>query len=128
MFAGSCIAVALLAMSLSLLRRMSHEYDKRIIKDHERRTLDDHRNSSVSMTPLRADSTAKRVSMVQTSGGFRPHFLQQMARGILHLSQFVVAYFTMLIFMLLNGYLIFSIVVGIFLGYMLFEWETVDYS
>jgi copper transporter 1 len=150
MFAASCLAIALLAMSLPLLRRMSKEYDKRILRDHRKRA--NQSNGGMSTHPSRHSSTSSNASSVEEKekdrrsksgqfkglmtgntyehnpGKFRPHLLQHLVRGILHLSQFVVAYFTMLIFMLLNGYLIFSILGGIFLGFVLFEWETVETS
>jgi copper transporter 1 len=131
-FAASCIAVALLAMSLSLLRRLTHEYDRHILKEHKRRTKGtqpQHCNNASSPDSCQRSLREKALGLLVSSQDptkFRPHLLQQVVRGVLHLSQFVVASFAMLIFMLLNGYLIFSILVGVFLGYVLFEWESVE--
>jgi solute carrier family 31 (copper transporter), member 1 len=101
-FAFSCLAVSLLAMCIPLLRRMSREYDRRLVGEHRRRTEP------------------------KSGRAFRPRLLQRLARAMLSLSQFAVGYFTMLIFMLLNGYLIFSVLGGVFVGYVVFEGEGVE--
>lgn len=59
---------------------------------------------------------------------FRPSLLQQAVRTLLHLLQFVVAYFVMLLAMYFNGYIIISIFIGAFLGYFAFGWETFSVS
>jgi len=49
-----------------------------------------------------------------------------MIRASLHLFQFIVAYFIMLLAMSFNGYILFSIFIGVFLGFVMFEWEWID--
>jgi solute carrier family 31 (copper transporter), member 1 len=140
MFAGSCIAVLLLAMSLALLRRLSKEYDTHMKKNHEKHMgimqrasvsrESSNSNTFTTLKPGKTNVTSKAIGFSLKSGRnthrFRPSLVQQLLRGFLQLSQVAVAYFTMLIFMLLNGYLIFSILGGIFLGYVVFEWESVE--
>lgn len=79
MFAGSCIGVILLVMSLEALRRSVKEYDAYLINKH-----------MATMQALSKDA-AKSATV-----GFRPSVLQQAIRALLHMVQFAVAYFVML--------------------------------
>lgn len=54
---------------------------------------------------------------------FRPTIIEQTVRAILHLFQFAVAYFIMLLAMYFNGYIIICIFIGAFLGSFIFSWE-----
>lgn len=56
---------------------------------------------------------------------FRPNFFQQMIRAGLHMVQFGVAYFIMLLAMYYNGYIIICILIGAFIGSFIFSWEPV---
>lgn len=53
----------------------------------------------------------------------RPTFFEQLVRAVLHLLQFAVAYFIMLLAMYFNGYIIICIFIGAFLGAFIFSWE-----
>lgn len=94
MFAGSCIGVILLVMSLEFLRRTVKEYDRYLIRKHS--------ESAVVMTTSQRSKTAdtspqRSLSpVVPAAGGFRPTILQQLIRAFLHMVQFAVAYFIML--------------------------------
>ena len=108
MMAGSCIGVILLVMLLELLRRSVKEYDQYLIRrhterDNENNTVDgadgnaQHKGSKGSSDdggtiPLGGDS--------RTCSGrgqrYRPSFLEQAVRALLHTFQFAVAYFVML--------------------------------
>ena len=44
-------------------------------------------------------------------------------RALLHMLQFAVAYFIMLLAMYFNGYIIICIFIGAFLGALIFSWE-----
>ena len=79
MFAGSCIGVILLVMSLEALRRSVKEYDTYLINKH-----------MATIQALSKDA-AKTATV-----GFRPSVLQQAIRALLHMVQFAVAYFVML--------------------------------
>ena len=63
-----------------------------------------------------------------TSGinSYRPSPVEQVIRALLHLLQFAVAYFIMLLAMYFNGYIIICIFVGAFLGSLIFSWEPVS--
>jgi copper transporter 1 len=115
MFAGSCIGVISLVISLEFLRRVQREYDgwiarkdRKMIADYNRRhDLDASSGSSVqnsngkgpivSTPPVTASVSAPpRVD--------RPTLLQrQVIRSLLHMVQFGVAYFIMLLAMYFNG-------------------------
>ncbi|PYH66409.1 high-affinity Cu transporter CTR3 [Aspergillus vadensis CBS 113365] len=53
---------------------------------------------------------------------FRPSHTEQLIRATLHVLQFAVAYFVMLLGMYYNGYIILCIFVGAFVGFLLFSW------
>jgi copper transporter 1 len=57
---------------------------------------------------------------------FRPTFIQQSIRALLHMVTFAVAYFIMLLAMYYNGYFIICIFVGAYLGAFIFTWESVS--
>lgn len=64
---------------------------------------------------LMAPSTVRRVA--------RPNCPQQLIRATMHTMEFAAAYFIMLLAMSFNGYIIFCIFIGAFLGYFVFDWD-----
>jgi copper transporter 1 len=97
MFAGTCIGIALLAISLELLRRSVREFDKYLAKQHLAR------HAAALQAPLSgsSDGGAKDAAVAGTATGsippFRPTIWQQGIRALLHTAQFTVAYFIMLL-------------------------------
>lgn len=145
MFAGSCVGVVLLVMALELLRRSVKEYDRFLIRRHLARLVTS--DSAVATTPSgTAGSSASAGSSTKGPGGgglvatsssavacspvplaassFKPTLPQQAVRALLHMMQFAVAYFVMLLAMYYNGYIIICIFIGSYLGYFVFGWET----
>lgn len=59
---------------------------------------------------------------------YRPSPVEQIVRALLHMLQFAVAYFIMLLAMYFNGYIIICIFIGAFLGSLIFSWEPVSLS
>jgi copper transporter 1 len=57
---------------------------------------------------------------------YRPSIVEQIVRALLHMLQFAVAYFIMLLAMYFNGYIIICIFIGAFLGSLIFSWEPVS--
>lgn len=57
---------------------------------------------------------------------YRPSLIEHTVRSLLHMVQFGVAYFVMLLAMYFNGYIIICIIIGAFLGAFIFSWEPVD--
>lgn len=57
---------------------------------------------------------------------YRPSIVEQVVRALLHMLQFAVAYFIMLLAMYFNGYIIICIFIGAFLGSLIFSWEPVS--
>ncbi|KAH8198985.1 hypothetical protein TruAng_006862 [Truncatella angustata] len=113
MFAGSCIGVILLVMSLEFLRRAVKEYDTYLI-----------RTNRVKTNPTASDGSSGDGKTAFTDNtGVRPNVLQQAVRAFLHTVQFAVAYFVMLLAMYYNGYIIICIFIGAFLGAFVFQWE-----
>ncbi|KAF2269139.1 Ctr-domain-containing protein [Lojkania enalia] len=129
MFAGSCIGIILLVMTLEFLRRSAKEYDRYILAQHTR-SLAPLPPSSTSSThdtaPKSADPSAAPACapIAHATERFRPNILQQAIRALLHMLQFAVAYFVMLLAMYYNGYVIICIFIGAYLGYFVFGWES----
>lgn len=59
-------------------------------------------------------------------GPYRPSIVEQLVRALLHMVQFAVAYFIMLLAMYYNGYFIICIFIGAFVGSLIFSWEPVS--
>ncbi|KAK7750436.1 Copper Transporter integral membrane protein that functions in high affinity copper transport [Diatrype stigma] len=129
MFAGSCIGVILLTMSLEFLRRLVKEYDRYLVRKHA-----DVKSPPASSGNDEGDDTGKSPSASTTTTvaarcaprpkGFRPSVLEQAVRALLHMVQFAVAYFIMLLAMYYNGYFIICIFIGAYIGSFIFQWET----
>lgn len=102
MFAGSCIGVVLLGITLELLRRAVKEYDRFLLRQHWARSQD--AGSASSAAPSSGDvSDSGKTPGVAVRGAacvsvppFRPSVMQQAVRATLHMAQFAVAYFLML--------------------------------
>jgi solute carrier family 31 (copper transporter), member 1 len=57
---------------------------------------------------------------------FRPSLSEQTVRALMHMVQFSVAYFIMLLAMYYNSYFILCILIGAFLGFFIFAWDTAN--
>ncbi|KAH8423148.1 high-affinity Cu transporter CTR3 [Aspergillus melleus] len=150
MFAGSCIGVILLVMSLEFLRRVGREYDAFIIRRARLRNqyLDSSTSTSTTNVHTGSGSSSKAPDTTTTTNTtnpnkndnnnihtpypktnrrdeFRPTPIEQTIRALLHMVQFAVAYFVMLLAMYFNGYIIICIFIGAFLGAMVFSWEVI---
>ncbi|KAL8956903.1 MAG: hypothetical protein Q9193_005694, partial [Seirophora villosa] len=145
-FAGSCIGVICLVIVLECLRRLQREYDAYLVKQYRKRNAQTHQpiRQSSSESPrhpdIEANSGSKNdgnaifiSSASDTSDNqvpFKPQRLvptvfQQAIRALIHMLQFAVAYFIMLLAMYYNGYIIISIIIGAFLGAFIFSWEGI---
>ncbi|PNP55357.1 hypothetical protein THARTR1_04499 [Trichoderma harzianum] len=133
MFAGSCIGVVLLVIALEFLRRLSKEYDRFLIKQHAAKYRDASAPTVVAATAVNTavktgGESVKSQDVTRPAGNamppFRPNVLQQAIRALLHMVQFAVAYFVMLLAMYYNGYFIICIFIGAYLGAFVFHWET----
>ena len=127
MFAGSCIGVLLLVISLEALRRASREYDAYIVRAH----LKNSATPSTAASRLRdaSDDPSKTPSTQSTTPllapqSFTPNLFQQLVRAFLHMAQFAVAYIVMLLAMYYNGYIIICIFLGAFVGAFIFSWHS----
>jgi solute carrier family 31 (copper transporter), member 1 len=112
MFAGSCIGVICLVVVLEALRRASREFDSFIT-----RRAATSASLSVAGTRIVTDSDSDGKSTTVGHAGalpgprsFTPSLSQQLVRSFLHMLQFAVAYFIMLLAMYFNGYIIICIV------------------
>jgi len=121
-FAGSCIGVILLVIVLEALRRAGKEYDRYIVGQHVK-TLSPAVSSSASSANGAKAASADTTPLV-AAPRFRPSVLQQAVRALLHMLQFAVAYFVMLLAMYYNGYIIICIFIGAYIGYFIFGYES----
>lgn len=126
-FALSCIGVVALVIALEFLRRLAKEYDRRIVASYAR-SLAPARSSNSSdagKTPATTAAPAHAPACAALPAHrFRPNVPQQAIRALLHMLQFAVAYFVMLLAMYYNGYIIICIFIGAYLGYFIFGWES----
>jgi copper transporter 1 len=152
MFAGSCIGVICLVICLEFLRRVGREYDAFIVRRaHLRRqylsatassqgltratdadasadaSAEDSPNSTRGVEGAAFKNTGQTVcSAFEDKTPVRPTLIEQLVRALLHMLQFAVAYFVMLLAMYFNGYIIICIFIGAFLGSFIFSWEPLN--
>lgn len=104
-FAGTCIGVVLMGITLEALRRGAREYDAWIVRAFRAKLAN---GDTVPNTAI-----------------FRPSLTQQAVRAVLHALTFGVAYMLMLIAMYYNGYVILCIFLGAGVGKFLCDWMAV---
>ncbi|KKY17064.1 hypothetical protein UCDDS831_g06534 [Diplodia seriata] len=90
-------------------------------------SIESEKNESSKPSAAAITTTARTAPFPRrTTTRFRPNVMQQAIRALLHLLQFALAYFVMLLAMYYNGYLIICIFIGAFLGAFIFSWESVE--
>ena len=152
-FAGSCIGVVALVCALEFLRRLSREFDRYIVTGSIGGVL-----VPFMARPLPAATQVKHINHVVSKNGNRvtersgegsqssndnvddmqgpstpirlnrPTVLQQLVRAVLHMLQFGLAYFIMLLAMYYNGYIIICIILGALIGFFVFSWDIKAYE
>ncbi|KAK4120221.1 Ctr-domain-containing protein [Parathielavia appendiculata] len=120
-FAGSCIGVILLVIALEMLRRAVKEYDRFLINKHIKAQQG---SSAKPNKALSDDGSPVPNCPAGVNKGYRPTIFEQAIRALLHMVQFAVAYFVMLLAMYYNGYIIICIFIGAYIGSFIFHWET----
>ncbi|QDS69271.1 hypothetical protein FKW77_002244 [Venturia effusa] len=147
-FAGTCIGVILMVVLLEALRRLSKEYDALILREHmskkqlpqpgtsvvthnedAARTATNNTEQSASVGKKASNfAILRRLSapFAATATSFRPSLIQQCIRAFVHMLQFGLAYFVMLMAMYYNGYVIICIIIGAFIGYFIFSWQSIQ--
>ncbi|EGD95711.1 high affinity copper transporter [Trichophyton tonsurans CBS 112818] len=136
MFAGSCIGVILLVMSLEFLRRLGREFDKHIAGQpslFNKLGFGTSAMAAANSHPVGSEFTDDPDSSKPRDangsprlegGRCSPTLLQHTLRSLLHMVQFGVAYFVMLLAMYYNGFFIICILIGAFLGHFVFSWKS----
>ncbi|OQV06945.1 hypothetical protein CLAIMM_11444 isoform 3 [Cladophialophora immunda] len=136
MFAGSCIGVICLVISLEFLRRLGRDYDAWIAR-HDRKALSaaaaarlhPEDGSSSNHESGNGKQPSPSSQLVGSAVFHRPQvsrltlLQRQVIRSLIHMVQFGVAYFIMLLAMYYNGYIIICIIIGAFLGAFIFSWD-----
>lgn len=112
MFAGSCIGVVCLVLSLEFFRRLAKEYDRYLV----RQEFMSGQNPSLSSICdsdrlLQTNNGSKGISagnrtvmMSANSKAIRPNLMQQTVRAGLHMMQFGIAYIIMLLAMYVSRF------------------------
>jgi copper transporter 1 len=114
-------------MSLEFFRRVAQEYDRYILKRYiQALNTPEYQNGSRSEERIPLDGTGSRCSSVSAPSTFQPTVIQQAVRATLHMTQFAIAYFIMLLAMYYNAYIILSIIIGAWLGAFVFNWQNVS--
>ena len=128
MFAGSCIGVILLVMSLECLRRGAREFDRYIVRRQAQMISQGENHPGRNTLFENNNKTTANVApiCVTITKVFRPNISQQLVRAGFHCAQFTIAYFIMLLAMYYNGYIIISIILGAFVGSFVCNWERMD--
>ncbi|KAL5359344.1 Ctr copper transporter family-domain-containing protein [Aspergillus floccosus] len=140
MFAGSCVGVICLVICLEFLRRVGREYDTFIVRrarlraqyfvlpSESTKPAAASSSSAAASTDANDDGTATPASQTDKTQytPVRPTLVEQVVRASLHMLQFAVAYFVMLLAMYFNGYIIICIFIGAFLGSFIFSWEPLQ--
>lgn len=132
MFAGSCIGVILLVMLLEFLRRSAIEYDAFIVKKYATAagvhsgpvTTADSASGSSNPKDSTTAIAAGAACAPQANWVARPNVVEQLIRAFLHMAQFTVAYFVMLLAMYYNGYILICIFLGAGIGFFVFNWRN----
>ncbi|KAI5844259.1 high affinity copper transporter [Tricharina praecox] len=128
-FAGSCVGVFLLVVLIEGLRRGGREWDRWIVRRHVRQ-----RGNEEGIEGKKGTETGTGMgtgmgmgTMVGMAKGTKvtPTLLQQAGRTAIYTALFGAGYFIMLLAMYYNGYIIFSILLGAFVGNAVFGWDTV---
>ncbi|EKG20796.1 Ctr copper transporter [Macrophomina phaseolina MS6] len=89
-------------------------------------SIESEKNEPSKPTPAVMAAARSAAFPVRATTRFRPNVMQQAIRALLHMLQFALAYFIMLLAMYYNGYLIICIFIGAFLGAFIFSWESVE--
>jgi copper transporter 1 len=148
MFAGSCIGVICLVICLEFLRRLGKEYDRYLVREYRSQKASRRRTSDASEEPVNGYSSAGDSKHIQqcharaetspdidanSAGSWnsfliarscKPNIKQQFIQAFLHMLQFGVAYFIMLLAMYYSGYIIICILIDAFLGAMVFSCDV----
>ena len=126
--AGSCIAVIVLVMVLEALRRAAREYDIYLARSFVASCPP--ACPSAPMSDAESDNKSQTIVQTACTPGtnrrFTPSLFQQLVRATLHMLQFAVAYFIMLLAMYFNGYIIICILIGAFIGAFMFSWHSMN--
>ncbi|RPD72707.1 Ctr-domain-containing protein [Lentinus tigrinus ALCF2SS1-7] len=124
-FAGSCIGVIFLVISLELLRRLQREFDRYLHRLNGTVTTACCPGAEAGSDAGSSKGLGLNIpTFVRRSGVGHLKLWQQVARAALFTVQFAVGYFVMLLAMYYNGYIIICIFIGAFLGAIIFQWDT----
>ncbi|RMZ68422.1 ctr copper transporter [Pyrenophora seminiperda CCB06] len=121
--AASCIAAALLVVTLEFLRRVNHEYDAFLLRQFQRQLRTQQAALAAAAPSNCCDGPITTVGIQHAT--FRASALQQLVRSIIHGVTLGLAYIVMLLVMHFNGWIFISVILGAILGKFLCDWMVV---
>lgn len=91
----------------------------------QQQSQNQNQDTKTTATPITTQPQTQTQTLGNENGSgiIRPTLIEQLIRALLHMLQFAVAYFIMLLAMYFNGYIIICIFIGAFLGAFIFSWE-----
>jgi solute carrier family 31 (copper transporter), member 1 len=143
MFAGSCVDMICFVISLEMLHRLQRAHERYLIRqakaqcasaerlEHSPISSESSRSNALDKDPSESNTHAtplmgRASNAASASHQFRPSLSEQTVRALMHMVQFSVAYFIMLLAMYYNSYFILCILIGAFLGFFIFAWDTAN--
>jgi solute carrier family 31 (copper transporter), member 1 len=155
-FGATCVCAIILVMGLEFFRRLAREWDRHLLAKHAAKFEESSAPAAgvefAVLQPVAAQPAAAQPDDIQPVAAqpaaatgpnngkdanaainganpippFRPNIWQQAFRALLHMVQFAVAYFIMLLAMSFNGYIIISIFIGAYFGAFAFQWDKMS--
>lgn len=111
-----------MAVLLQALGWVAKFYDKRLVRAHQFEAI-----ALATQAAHHAETSdaliAKHAHNASPTDMFRPNLLQQAFRTLIRTAQFTLGYCIMLMAMYYNGYIIICIILGVFIGTYIFQWE-----
>ncbi len=127
-FAASCIGVVLLVVCLEAMRRLSREFERRVLQgwrnQAQAQVVDGSGIQKDDHSPLNGRGKPSMTRAVM----FRASPLQQLVRAIFHAAILGLAYAVMLLVMSFNGYIIICVLIGAGVGKFICDWMTIVIS
>lgn len=120
-FAISCFASFFLSFSLGLLNKISNDYDSSLINTIDNETSNEFKNKKMNMN--KPHSHIKHIFFFQwfTHNDENLKMKHHIIRCTLYITEWILSYIIMLLFMYFNGYIILSLTIGTFAGRFLFN-------
>lgn len=131
-FAGTCIGVVLMGITVELVRRVQRELDRHLLAKWLARQRELDPNAVLAAADSDASKSGSFITKILPTtpsralagGYYHPSVFEQALRAFLYLLQYAGAYFIMLLAMYYNGYVIICIFIGGYIGNFIFGGDS----